>query len=237
MKKFIPAILVFSLLFTVSYCKKDGDDGKTLETANTIYNVSDGAGSVVLDENTVVTLLSAYPNSVLGLSKDLDSYTIRLSSFTLFGKSACKVEAFLGDSKTPEATYAIIGYECYVYDKKTDSYLLMTVTGTQKVEASDDVTGENGGTATEGFVYNEDNNNALQKIFEGYTKEKLGLEKEITEYILVATGNRVTAGDGSTVYVARLYEKDGTDTGVNLAYGDNAGYFYDTEKGSFQKLS
>lgn len=236
MKKLIPAILVFSLLFTVSSCKKDGDDGKTLETANTVYNVSDGAGSVVLDENTVVTLLSAYPNSVLGLSKDLDSYTIRLSSFTLFEKSACRVEAFLGDSKTPEATYAVIGYECYVYDKKTDSYLLMTTTGTQEVEETADATGD-GETTTEGFVYNEGNNNALQKIFEGYTKEQLGLEKEITEYILVATGNRVTAGDGKVAYVARLYEKDGTDTGISFAYGDSAGYVYDTEKGSFQKLS
>ena len=63
------------------------------------------------------------------------------------------------------------------------------------------------------------------------------LEKELSEYVLIAAGTTTTAENGETVYVIRLYEKDGTPTNVTIALNENGDYAFSTEVNKFVKIS
>ena len=55
----------------------------------------------------------------------------------------------------------------------------------------------------------KENNQNLQEKFSSYSKEELGIEKNLSEYVLVVAGTTTTAENGETVYIVRIYDKDG----------------------------
>ena len=62
------------------------------------------------------------------------------------------------------------------------------------------------------------------------------MDKDVSEYILVAAGTTTTAENGETVYVIRLYEKDGKATNRTLAFNGNGNYVFDYEINRYVKL-
>ena len=237
MKKFIAVLLIFCFILTLASCKdKQEDDDKALETANTVYNVTGNAGSITIDEDVARTLLGVFEPETLGLANTIDEYELKLSATRIFNTDACMVEAFSGESEKPEGIFAICGQDCYVYSSKHDKYLLLTPGGAVEVkenEASNQPVSEN---TTQGFTYDVNNNNRLQEAFGDYSAEKLGLTKELSEYVLVVPGTTTTAADGKTVYVIRLYEKTGTATNLTLAFNADGNYVFDVEAGKYQKI-
>lgn len=237
MKKIVSALLIFCFILTLASCKDNQvDDGKALETANTVYNVTGNAGNITIDENVAKTLLGVFSPKTLGLVDAIDEYELKLSATRVFNKDACLVEAFGGDTEAPEGVFAICGQDCYVYDTKLDKYLLLTPKGAVEVEGNATVTESPSESTTQGFVYDEENNKNLQARFADYSAESLGLSKAVSEYVLVTAGTTTTAADGKTVYVVRLYEKTGTATNLTLAFNADGNYVFDTETGKYQKL-
>lgn len=230
------AVLALVSVFSLAACKGDEDDGKALETANTVFELSGAAGGVTIDESVARTLLGAYPQDVLGLKKSLPDYDLRLSATRVFNQDACMVEALAEGGETAEKTFAIIGFKCYVYDAKLKEYLLLTMDGAVKVNEDEISSETQDSSTTAGFVYDENNNSKLQKRFAGFSKEKLGIDKEISEYVLVTAGTTTTASDGELVFVIRLYEKTGTATNFTLAFNEGRSYAFNAETGSYEKL-
>ena len=227
-------ILMLSIIFAFCACSGAGsaDDG-TLETADSTINVTNDAGTVSLTEETAKAMLGAFDKEVLGLEKEFEKYTLKLSQGTVLGGDACIVEAFDGDAAEPAQQYAIIGYNCFILDKASGEYFIMTKDGSfpVSVNTAESETAENGSD----FKYDADNHRALLAKFKKYTAAQLGTEKEITEYILVTQGNMSISADGETVYTVFLYEKDGMRTDYMLAFNENNVYAPD-ENGVFEKL-
>ena len=73
MKKIIALLLIISCISIFASCGKNEyiDDGKALETAETVIEITGNAGSIDLDENAARTLLEVYDIESLGLSKDI----------------------------------------------------------------------------------------------------------------------------------------------------------------------
>ncbi len=236
MKKFILLLLVFSCVFAFASCGKN-DDGKALLTAESFVEVTGNAGSISLNEDVARTLLEVYPKKSLGLSKDIYEYTLKLSATKFLETDACLVEAFLGEAEEPESTFIILGQQCFVYNAKKDRYLLLTLDGAKEIATQVETT-----SATEEDTIptvdeiEKQNNDNLQKLFKDYTKEELGLEKELSEYFLVATGTMLTAEDGETVFVVRLKDAEGKTTDKTLAINDNGNYMFDSEINKYKKL-
>ncbi len=88
-----------------------------------------------------------------------------------------------------------------------------------------------------GMQYNVENDKKLKEKFSSYSKEALGIEKDLSEYVLVATGNSTTALEGEKVYIVYLYEKDGTKTAFKLAITDDSAYKFNETNGKFEKLN
>ncbi len=240
MKKILLCVLLLVCIIFMASCKDNvqkEDDGKALETANTVFDVTGDAGSISIDENVARTLLGVFSKDAMGLVNTLDEYELELSATRIFNQDACMVEAFSEGSEVAEGTFVILGSECFVYDSKLQKYLLLTAKGA--VEVSEEYVTQTQGadeSSTQGFVYNEDNNRKLQERFEDYNIDELGIEKEISEYVLVVAGTTTTAADGEKVYVVRLYEKTGTATNLTLAFNESGSYFFDTEIGKYKKL-
>ena len=129
----------------------------------------------------------------------------------------------------------IFGQQCFVYDQKTKQYLLLTLDGPVKYEVATE-NSEQSSTTEPAFKYDVENNKKLQEKFSSYSKKKLGIEKEISEYVLVVTGTTTTAENGETVYVVRLYEKTGESTNNTLAFNADGNYAYDNELNKYVKL-
>ncbi len=233
MKKIVAILLILSCVAIFAACgKNEEDDGKALETAETYVEITGGSGSLSLNENVVRTLLEVYDKKSLGLSKDIYEYDLKLSATRFMEKDACLVEAFSEGAEKAEGTFIIAENQCFVYDAKSNEYLLLTVGGAVAY------TGDSTVPSTEKtFKYDEKNNQNLHKRFESYTKEQLGLEKELAEYVLIAAGTTTTAENGESVYVIRLYEKDGTPTNVTIALNENGDYAFSTEVNKFVKIS
>ncbi len=242
MKRFIALLLCVSSLLAFTACSKEPeDDGKALETANTVYNVDGNAGSITIDENVARTLLGVYSADALGLENSIEDYELKLSATRIFDSDACMVEAFSEGSETAEATFAILGQSCYVYSQEKDAYMLLTASGAVEVTASQNTESSSDSTVskpenTANFDYDEDNNTKLQERFGGYGKTALGLDKELSKYIMVTTGTTTTAADGKTVYVIRLYEVTGEATNITFAFNSDGNYVFDDEANKFQKL-
>jgi len=238
MKKIIAILLILCCFAVIAACgkKKPIDDGKALETAETYVEITGNAGSLSLDENVARTLLEVYPKESLGLSKDIYDYELRLSATRFLDNDACLVEAFLENSETPEGTFIILGQQCFVYNTKTKKYLLLTVDGAVEFNSSVTETKAQSSTTEPAFQYDEENNEKLQARFSSYSKKQLGLDKDISEYILVVPGTTTTAANGETVYVIRLYEKNGEVTNNTVAFNENGNYVFDYEANRYVKL-
>lgn len=238
MKKIISILLVLSFIVVLASCgKNEEDDGKALETAETFVELTGNAGSISLNEDVARTLLEVYPKEDLGLSKELYDYDLKLSATRFSGSDACLVEAFSDKEEKPEGTFVILGQQCFVYNAKQKKYLLLTVDGPKEVETK----AENSST-TEAETFptvdeiEKKNNENLQGLFKDYSKEELGLEKEITEYFLVVTGTTTTAEDGELVYVVRLKDSNGEFINDTVAMNDNGNYMFDYEINKYKKL-
>lgn len=238
MKKFITILLALSCFGVFASCGKEPvDDGKALETAETYVEITGNSGSLSLDENVARTLLEIYSQDSLGLSKEIYEYELKLSATRFLDNDACLVEAFLEDAETPEGTFIILGQQCFVYNNKTGEYLLLTADGAVEFNSSKVTeTKEQSSTTEPAFKYDEDNNKKLQEKFSSYSKKQLGIDKEITEYILVVPGTTTTAENGETVFVIRLYGKSGEVTNSTLAFNENGNYVFDYELNKYVEL-
>lgn len=234
MKKITAAFLalcLFCLIFAgCSVKNKNNNNGTALATADTVFTMSGPGGSVSLGEEEARKLLGAFSQKTLGLEKPLDSYNLKLSATRVFGNDACLVQAFDGESTTPAAIFAIQGYTCYLYNKSADTYLLLTSEGAVPV-----TTGAS--TESASFTYDADNNKKLHKMFDGYSRDQLGLPKEVAEYVLMAVGTTTKAADKKTVYIVRFYEKNGTSTNYTVAFSSEGGkYHFNIETKKYEKL-
>lgn len=239
MKKLIAILLIFTCVAVLSSCgKNQEDDGKALETAETYVQVTGNAGSLSLNEDVARALLEIYDKELLGLSEDFYEYELKLSATRFMEKDACLVEAFLEGAEKPEGTYIILGQQCFVYMPKTQEYFLLTPNGIEEYETEiESNKAQEGNSTTEpSFVYDEDNNTKLHEKFAAYGNEKLGIEKDLAEYVLVVTGTTTTAEDGETVYVIRIYETTGEATNNTLAFNENGNYVFDYEINKYVKL-
>ncbi len=239
MKKIIAILLIMSCVAVLASCgKNQEDDGKALETAETYIEITGSAGSLSLDENVARSLLEVYDKDFLGLSEDIYEYELKLSATRFMENDACLVEAFLDGAEKPEGTFIILGQKCYVYNSKQQKYMLLTTEGVQLVEDVTSDTAESGETSTteKAFDYDESNNDKLHSRFDSYTKEQLGLEKEISEYVLVVPGTTTTAADDEMVFVIRLYEKNGAVINNTVAFNENGVYMFDYEVNKYVKL-
>lgn len=239
MKKLIAILLVLTCISIFASCgKEQEEDGKALETAETYVEITGGAGSLSLDENVARTLLEVYDKEILGLSKDIYEYELRLSATRFMEKDACLVEAFSEGAEKPEGTFVILGQQCFVYMHETQKYMLLTVSGVTEYETASKESVQDESTTTEpSFIYDENNNRKLQEKFSSYSKKTLGLKKELSEYVLVVTGTTTTAENGETVYVIRVYDKTGKATNKTLAFNENGNYVFDYEINRYTKLS
>ena len=239
MKKIIAILLILSCIVVFAACgKNEEDDGKALETAETYVEITGNAGSLTLDENVAITLLEVYDKELLGLSKDIYEYELKLSATRFMEKDACLVEAFLEGAEKPEGTFVILGQQCFVYMSKTKKYVLLTTSGLTEIETNPSESSQDEITTTEpDFIYDESNNEKLHDKFSSYSQDKLGLEKDLSEYILVVTGTTTTAENGETVYVIRLYEKTGEATNYTIAFNENGNYVFNYDINRYTKLS
>lgn len=237
MKKLIAILLVLSCVLTFGACvkKEPVDDGKVLETAETYVEITGNAGSISLDENVARTLLEIYDKESLGLSKDIYDYELRLSATRFSDSDACLVEAFFEDEEKPEGTFIIWGQQCFVYNKKSQEYLLLTLDGPVKYTPSTN-NQEQGSTTAPAFYYDIDNNQKLQERFSSYSKKTLGVDKELSEYVMVITGTTTTAENGEIVYIIRLYEKSGESTNSTLAFNENGNFKFDFGINKYVKI-
>lgn len=219
----IAVVVAATVLFGVTMAIKKYKENNALATAETVYEVSNNIGTVTVNENVARQMLSQYTLDALGISMPLNKYAMKLSETQLFDQNACKVELFLTKENTEaRATFVILGYDCFVYDKAKDEYLLLTLSGAFPVEVT---TTSDSGTTTS--FYDAENNKQLHKMIDNFTKDDLGFQKEPGEYIMVATGTSVVASDGKTVYIVRMYEQDGTITNYTCAFNEGIVYKYD----------
>lgn len=220
-KIFVAVIVVSAVLFGIAMGVKKYKENNALVTADVALDVSNDFGTMTINESVVTQMLSQYNNDVLGISKPINEYIMKLSECQVNGENGCKVELYLTEKdELPSVTFAIVGYNCFKYDVMSNKYLLLTQSGA--FEVVEKTTGEE-----TTLFYDEENNKSLQKMFKNCSKDTLGFEKEITEYVMVTTGASVKAVDGKIVYIIKMYEQDGTATNYTCAFRKGAIYKYD----------
>ncbi|MBQ5883185.1 MAG: hypothetical protein IIW72_01500 [Clostridia bacterium] len=222
-------IVVSAVLFAITMGVKKYNEDNALATADSAFEISNENVNITIDENVATQLLTRFSNELLGINKPINEYVMKLSPAKVFEKDACIVELFLTeDSETPEAKYAISGYDCFVFDVAKNEYLLLTVKGAFSVEVTT--------TSVETTLfYDESNNTILHNLIDGFSKEELGFQKSPSEYIMVATGTSVKADDKKVVYVIRMYEQDGTETNYTCAICNDVVYRYDVNEKIYTK--
>lgn len=243
MKKVLLSTLILALVIAAAGCGRGGDNA--LATADTKIEVTGDNGSVSLDENVVRQILSEFPAEALGLEKDIYEYTLKLSNTIVNGADGCLVEAFDGEAEGSAAgTFAIVGMTVYIHDAATGEFVPLnagvTVPSSQTAGSTEPVGSTPAVTeapaTTEKPFDEEENNNKVRARFEKYTPAQLGLEKEITEYIFTPVAAYTEASDGETVYVVKIFEKDGTNTGVIAAFNEEHEYRFNTELSVYERL-
>ncbi len=235
MKKFLSIILALLCVAGVfSLCACDSDKPKkNIGEGETNIQIGEGDDALSVDESTIKSLLAAYPQKALGMKKEIYDYELSLTADKFKEVDAIKVEAFLDDAEKPEKTFMFLGNQFYIYDEKSKEYLLLTVNGpvANKKETED---------TTKKVLTNEEveeeNNNVLQNRYAKYDLSGVKLPKPISEYDLLVTGTPATAADKSSVYVIKVMEKDGTDTGIRFAVGEKGDYYFNTEKNTYVRL-
>lgn len=221
-KIFVVVIIVSAVLFGITMGVKKYKENNALATADSAFELSNNFGALTINESVAIQMLSQYSDEILGLSKPINEYIMKLSECKVNGEDGCKIELYLTeDDELPSLTFAIAGYNCFKFDVTTNKYLLLTQNGA--FEVVEKTTGEE-----TTLFYDEENNKSLHKMFDNFTKETLGFEKEPSEYVMVTTGASVKAVDGKTVYIIKLYEQDGTQTNYTCAFRKGAVYKYDT---------
>lgn len=227
---FISVIVVSAVLFGIAMGVKKYREDNALMTADSAIDVSNDIGVFTVTESVAIQLLSQYPDEVLGLSKPIYDYIMKLSETNVNGKDACKIELYLTeDSEVPSAIFAIAGYECFVYNVQTNDYFLLTKNGAFEVE-------EQTTNVETTLFYDEKNDKALHDLVDKYDKETLGFAKQPSEYVMVTTGVSVKAVDGKKVYIIKMYEKDGTETNYTCAFRKSVVYKYDAVQKQYSKI-
>ena len=227
---FIAVIVVSAVLFGIAMGVKKYKENNALETADTVVDVSNEFGTMTVNESVATQMLGQYSNDILGISKPVNEYIMKLSECQVNGENGCKVELYLTEeAETPSAIFAIAGYNCYKFDATSNRYLLLTQNGA--FEVVEQTTGEE-----TTLFFDEENNKALQKMFQKCSKDELGFEKEITEYVMVTTGATVKAVDGKKVYIIKIYEQDGTETNYTCAFRKGAVYKYDAVQKQYVEI-
>jgi hypothetical protein len=206
-------LIAVAVIAVVKFTEKRKYD-TALETAETVINVSNEMGTVAVNERIAVEMLGRYPLEKFGgLTQPLNKYIVKLSAVRVLDSDACKVEFFLNESdEEPVATYAILGYDCFLYDKETGKYLLLTMNGAFEVEGTTKIHPDSN------IFYDVENNKSLHKLIDKFSAESLGFPKEPSEFVMVATGGTAVADDGKTVYIVKMYEQDGTVTNYTCAF-------------------
>ncbi len=229
----VAVVLTAVILFVISWCQKHNSDSH-LETADSAFEVSNAIGTVTVTEDVAKTMLGQYSEKILGISKPINEYVMKLSPTRLFNEDACLVELFLNESdESASATFAILGYDCFVYDIKKDEFLLLTLNGAFSVEITTTVQSEESTTA---LFYDIENDKKLHKLLDEYTASELGFKESPADYKIVATGGMTVADDGETVFILRMYLNDGTKTNYTCAFNDSGVYKYDTSLQKYVKL-
>ena len=226
----ICAVLVISLVF----CACENNGGNTLATAESTMNVTGENGNVSLTEDVAKEMLGAFSSDVLGLQKEIGEYDIKLSATRVFDSDACLVEA-LNEDDSVAGTFAILGYDCFVFDNDSKEYLMLTSNGAVKVEMNkgETETAQNSSS----FSYDVENHKALLERFSKYSSEELGFPKALSEYILGVSTVNFTDDDGKTVYIINVFEKDGTSSGLSLGFNEENDYVYNEEEQAYIKLN
>ena len=234
MKKTITVISLL-LVSAVIFCSCNKQkasaepDEKVLETAEQTVNVSSQSGTVTLTEDSAKALLGCFDKETLMLSDDLSEYKLNLTGEKIMNQEGCKAEAVKEGSDTPERTFAIIGSDCYVYNDSTGKYFLLTTAGAVEVVSK---------TANEnGFTYDKENSDAISELFKPFTKEQLGLEKELSEYVFITVAEVTKDSDGKEIYIIEVYENDGRKTDVRLGFNETAEYVLNPLTNEYDKLS
>ena len=227
---FVAVIIVSAILFGIAMAVKKYKEDNALMTADSAIDVSNDIGVFTVTENVAIQLLSQYSNEVLGLTKPVGDYIMKLGETDVVGKQACKVELYLtDDAEVPSAIFAIAGYECFVYNVQTNEYLLLTENGAFSVE-------EPTTNQETTLFYDEENDKALHDLVDKYDKDTLGFAKEPGDYVMITTGVSVKAVDGKKVYIIKMYEKDGTETNYTCAFRKGIVYKYDTVQKQYSKI-
>ncbi len=240
MKKYFALVLTLVVLLSFAACggKEYVDDPHALETANTYYGVENNAGSITLTPDSAKVMLGVYSPKQLGLEKTIDQYDLVLSATTYEGKDGCKIEAFAEGEKNAEGIFLIIGTQCYVYNAKTEKYTSLSISATK---AAGDKTTSSADTIPDDpditFQYHKENNYLMRERFSKYEYAKLGLAKEVSEYVFIVNGNKGVAIDTVEVYYVDVYEKNGENTGVRLGFSaDGDDYIYNAEYKVYEKI-
>lgn len=239
MKKIIAILLVLCIVVAFAACSKNKNnktDDEVLETAETYIAVSGNSGSMLLDESLARSMLEIFPKEDLGLSKDVFEYELRLSVTRFMDADACLVEAFNENEESPEGTFVIAGQDCFVYNSETQKYMLLTGDGAVEVAPVTTQKEDSQSITEQTFNYDVENNEKLQERFASYDKAALGLEKDLSEYVLVVSGTTTTAKNGETVYIVRLYEKNGGATNYTIAFNENNNFAFDYNENKYVNL-
>lgn len=244
MKKFFSIVLVLSFVIGLSACGGGGSDETTgttqlIEVEDTYVEIENNGGmSINFDVDTVKGLLGNFTSEQLRISGDIYEYTLVLSAEEYNGISGCRAEAIPAGGKKAEQVYFIDGYNCYVYDNALSKYVsvVSSPSGGNAVEGeTTDVSVNTPADSGVDFQYHEGNNTNLQAKFSAYDLTAVGLEKELSEYILVVTARTATVSD-EKVSVIEVYEKDGTLTLYRLGVSASNYYYFDYSTDSYVLL-
>ena len=133
-KIFVVVIIVSAVLFGITMGVKKYKENNALATADPALEVSNNFGTMTINESVATQMLSQYNNDILGISKPINEYIMKLSECQVNNENGCKVELYLTeDAELPSLTFAIAGYNCFKFDVTTNKYLLLTQNGAFEV--------------------------------------------------------------------------------------------------------
>lgn len=241
MKKFLSIFLILVMVVCLAAC---GDDAATTTTSTEVVGTQVEIGNgmdITMDEDSVRAILGSFTSEQLRITGDIYDYTLVLSAEVYNDVNGCRVEAIPAGGTAAEQVYFVDGIGCYVYDNELQKYVSVVASAGEDSTDTSDTTTATGGNPPQSdvpvdFQYHEANNTALHERFSQYDLSPVGMEKELSEYILVVS-TRVAVVSGANVNVIEVYEADGTLTDYRLALGVEADYYYDSATQTYIALS